>query len=294
MRNGLFISIFLILLSCSRPNVFGEIEPNTNRVVVEFKDARTGTTVSHSYSADPIEIDLTEIRLNPRTVTDHDTKVKVILNSVVVYDYNTANGTSYKPVPATAIALPTANYVLGPEKRSTMVRCVVRPSSLLNGFYAIGLSIAEMSDGDISPIGKNVIVFISIKNEYDGIYRLNGFSQIPGSAYIGNFTVPCTEKLEVATASDNSVHLSPAQPVANGSSFIYISNLLPTIQFDKATNKVSGVIGRAGGIDLIFPYDPNYNSRYDASTKTIFVKYGIAPAGSGRFIIDTLTYCGPR
>ena len=294
MRNGLLFFILFIGVSCTRSQVFGEIEPNTDRVVVEFKDARTGTTVSRDFSNNPLEVELTELRLDPRALTDHDTKVKVIVNSVIVTEYNAANGTDFKAVPATAFSLSNASYSLSPSKRSAMVTGTLQPSALLDGNYAIGLSIAEMSDGDISPVGKNVIVFISIKNDYDGVYSLKGFSQIPGTQYVGNFSVPCSERLEVATSSANSVYLSPTQPVANGGTFAYISNLLPDIQFDKATNKVSAVNSRAGGIDLIFPFDATYNSRYDAATKTIYVKYGVAPAGSGRFIIDTLTYCGPR
>lgn len=138
------------------------------------------------------------------------------------------------------------------------------------------------------------MVVVSIKNDYDGIYSLKGYSDIPGTPYVGNFTVPCAEELEVATSGANSVFLAPTQPVFDASGFAYISNLLPDFVFDKATNKVTAVATRPGGIDLIFPYDASYNSRYDPATKTIYVKYGVAPAGSGRYIIDTLTFCKPR
>jgi hypothetical protein len=69
---------------------------------------------------------------------------------------------------------------------------------------------------------------------------------------------------------------------------------LPDITLDKTTNKVTSVTARSGGLGLFFPYDAAYNSRYEPATKTLYVKYGVEPAGSGRFIIDTLIFCKPR
>ncbi|HEX8316681.1 MAG TPA: DUF1735 domain-containing protein [Flavisolibacter sp.] len=286
-------SCSVLLFSCKRSDVFGGIEPNTNRVLAEFTHAATGTLVALDFSAGTMEVDLTELRLSTRTITDHRTRVKVIANPIVVSDYNAANGTSYVAAGAAAFSL-TNEYVLGPEERKVMVKASLRPSAFLDQSYAIGLSIAEMSDGDISPIAKHVIVFVSIKNEYDGIYQLKGYSEVPGSTFTGHFSLPCSEELEVATSGGNSVYLSPSQPAYSSGGFTYIANVLPDIALDKTTNKVTAVTARAGGLGLIFPYDPAYNSRYDPATKTMYVKYGVEPVGSGRFIIDTLLFCKPR
>jgi hypothetical protein len=298
MKNGLlclFASSFLSLLfSCKRHDVFGDIEPNTSRVMAEFTDAATGSYVTRDFSPQPTEVTLTELRLSPRAVTNHDTRVKVIVNPVVVSEYNAANGTSYIPAPPSGFSLTPAEYILSPEQRTVLVKAVIQPSALLDAQYAVGLSIASMSDGDISATAHNVIVFLSIKNSYDGIYSLHGYANIPATSYVGNFSLPCSENLEVATSGSASVFLSPSQPAPDNGGFVYISNVLPDFAFDKTTNKVSAVSSRNGGIALIFPYDASYNSRYDPASKTIYVKYGVAPAGSGRYIIDTLTFCRPR
>ena len=297
-RNGLLFFIFFCLaawgLSCKKTDVFEGIDTNTDRIIAEFTDARTGTFIAHEFSTLPIEIDLTELRLDPRSVTDHATRVKIIVNSVAVANYNAANGTTYTAAPTAAFALSPPEYVLKPEQRKVMVKATLRPSSFLDEQYAVGLSIAEMSDGEISKLAKSVVVVISIKNDYDGIYSISGYSNIPGTPYVGNFTVPCSEELEVATSGAASVFIAPTQPVFNAGSFVYISNLLPDLSFDKTTNTVTAVATRPGGLDLIFPYDASYYSRYDPVTKTIYVKYGVAPVGSGRYIIDTLTFCRPR
>lgn len=288
------LCLICFLSACKRSDVFGDTVPNTDRVIAEFTDASTGTAVAHDYSSDPITVDLTELRLDPRSVTAHETKVRVIPNAAVVNKYNEVNGTNYVQVPPAAITLAPSSYALTPERRQVTIRATLRPDVLLDAQYAVGLSIAEMTGGEISTVAGNVIVFVSIKNRYDGIYSAKGYSIIPGAAYTGNFSLPCSAGLEVATSGDKSVYLSPAQPVFNAGSFVYINNLLPDISFDKATNGITSVKARPGSLDFIYPYDAAYNSRYDPVTKTIYVKYGVAPAGSGRYIIDTLVYCGPR
>lgn len=284
----------LIATSCKRNDTFGDMETNTNRVIAEFTDANTGTYVSHDFSAEPIEINLTELRLNPRSVTNHTTTVSIVVNPAVVSNFNSDNGTTYTAAQTGTFSLVNSEYRLKADQRKAMIRAVLRPQAFLDKQYAIGLSIAALSDGDISPISHDVIVFVSIKNDYDGIYSLKGYSNIPASPYIGSFALPCSEELEVATASGNSVFISPTQPVANAGSFAYIANLLPEIVFNKATNKVTNVNARAGSAGFIFPYDASFDSRYDPASKTIFLKYGITPAGSGRYIIDTFVYCKPR
>ncbi|HVF97524.1 MAG TPA: DUF1735 domain-containing protein [Flavisolibacter sp.] len=288
------ISPLLLIVSCKRSDVFGGIEPNTSRVMAEFTDARTGTFVTGEYSAQPTAVALTELRLEPRTITNHTTTVKIILNPVVVSAYNAANGTDYHLPPAGTFSLSPETYSLNPEQRKVVIKGQMLPSALVDAQYAVGLSIAEMSDGYISKLAHDVIVFISIKNSYDGIYSVKGYSNVPGTAFTGNFFVPCGEDLALATSGSSSVIIDPGQPVYSGGIFTYVSNLLPNIVFDKATNKVTGVLPRPGSIDFIFPFDAAYNSRYDPALKTVYIKYGIAPVGSGRYVVDTLTFCKQR
>lgn len=295
MKKGLlFLVMFFGLLSCKRQDVFGEVEPNTSRVMAEFTDARTGTSVTSDFSAQPTEVELTELRLEPRSVAKGETRVKVIINSTVLNAYNEANGTAYQMPPPGAFVLSKGEYTLSKGQRQAMVKAQLLPSALVNGSYAVGLSIAEMSQGDISKTAHDVVVFISIKNSYDGIYNVRGYSNIPGTAFTGNFVVPCGEELALATSGVSSVFIDPGQPVYSAGGFTYISNLLPDISFNSTTNKVSAVSPRSGSLGFIFPFDAAYDSRYDPATKTVYVKYGVAPTGSGRYVIDTFSFCRPR
>ncbi|RYF85083.1 MAG: DUF1735 domain-containing protein [Chitinophagaceae bacterium] len=288
------IIVLQFISACKRHDTFGDIEPNTNRVMAEFTEAATGSSVVHDYSSTPIEVDLTELRLSTRSITDHGTKVRIISNPTVVTQYNQANGTEYTPAKPASFSFSSEEYVLSPAQKKVMVKASLVPAAFLDKPYAIGLSIAEMSDGDISATAKNVIVFISIKNDYDGIYSVKGYAEIPGTAFTGSFSLSCAEELAVVTSGSLSVYPDPGQPVVSGSSYTFLTNLLPEFTFDKATNKITAVSPRSGSIGFIYPFDAAYNSRYDPATKTIYVKYGVAPAGSGRYVIDTLKFCKPR
>jgi len=279
--------------SCKKSEVFGGIEPNTNRVIAEFTDAENGSIVTLEFAPDIVEVDLTELRLGTRSRTEEPVHVKVTVNPALVSKYNDDNGTAYVAASAAGFSLAQDLYTLKQNERSVMIRAAVRPSALLGKSYAIGLSIAEMDKGEISSVAKNVIVFISIKNKYDGIYTLKGYAELPGTAFTGAFSLNCAQDLAVTTSGNNSVYLDPGQPLFSNGSFVFISNLLPDFTFDN-NNKITAVNARTGSLGFIFPYDASYNSRYDPATKTIYVKYGIAPAGSGRYVIDTLTYCKPR
>jgi len=175
-----------------------------------------------------------------------------------------------------------------------MIKAKIQPSGFVNGSYAVGLTIAGMSEGEISSVGKEIIVFISIKNEFDGVYSLKGYSDIPGTAFTGNFSLPCSEELWAVTSGTSSIYLDPAQAVFNNGSFTYITNVLPEFVIDKTSYKVTAVNARPGSLGFVYPFDASYNSHYDPNSKTLYVKYGIVPSGSGRTIIDTLTYCKAR
>ena len=125
----LLTAVCLVVLSCRQSEVFEGIEPNTDRVIAEFTDAGTGTFIAHDFSTEPIEIDLTELRLEPRSVAENPTRVKLIVNPVAVADYNAANGTAYAAAPTAAFALSPSEYVLKPEQRKVMVKATLQPFS---------------------------------------------------------------------------------------------------------------------------------------------------------------------
>lgn len=180
MRKKSLLIPFLILAgmvffsSCKKDFVFGDIKPNTDRVIVEFTDSKNGATASMHFTTSLIQADLTEIRLFPRSVATRDVKVKVIVNPTVVADFNSENGTNYVSIPSSAFALESDEIILTQEKRRENIKIKIKPSLILGGTYAIGLSIAEVTNGEVSELYHNVFVEVRVKNAYEGDYQATG------------------------------------------------------------------------------------------------------------------------
>lgn len=301
MRERLLLNLPFLLMagmvfftSCKKNDVSIDVEPNTERVIAEFTEAANGDAVATDFSSGWVTVDLTEIRLNPRSKTYNKVIVKFVINPTVVADYNSANGTNYVMPPATAYNFESNEVVLSQNEKKAMIRVRLNPPTLVSASYAIGLSIAEVSEGEISKTAQNIFISLSVKNKYDGVYSLKGFGDIPGSSFTGPYNLPCAEDLWLVTSGVNSVYIDPAHPAYNGATFAYITNALPDFTVNPGTNKITGVTARPGSLGFIFPYDASYDSRYDPATKTFYIKFGIVPAGSGRYFEDTLIYCKPR
>lgn len=170
----LLIAGMVFFSSCEKDFVFGDITPNTDRVIVEFTDAKNGGTASMDFTTSLIQADLTEIRLFPRSVATGDVKVKVIVNPTVVADFNSENGTNYVSVPASAFALQSDEIILTQDKRRSNIKINIRPSLIVGAPYAIGLSIAEVTNGEVSELYHNVFVEVRVKNAYEGDYQASG------------------------------------------------------------------------------------------------------------------------
>ena len=104
MKPGPLFLLVICFFSCKHSDVFGDIQPNTSRVLAEFTEARNGATVVQEATANTVEFDLTELRIDPRSELVGQAKVKVIVNPIVVTEYNAANGTSYTPVPSSSFS----------------------------------------------------------------------------------------------------------------------------------------------------------------------------------------------
>src|SRR4030095_10638667 len=140
----------------------------------EFTDSKTGGTSSLEYTTNLIQADLTEVRLFPRSVAKGDVKVKVIANPTVVADFNTENGTSYVSVPATTYSLESNEITLTQDNRRENIKINIKPSLVVGAPYAIGLSIAEVTNGEVSELHHNVLVEMRVKNAYEGDYQATG------------------------------------------------------------------------------------------------------------------------
>jgi len=299
-----FIAILATFLfsSCKKDLVYGDITPNTDRVVVEFPNGSLGESVTTDYTATLITLDLTQVRFMTRSVVKGSSDVKITVNPTIVADYNTANGTSYDELPASLYTFVASTLTLTPTDRTAEISIKLKPSDIASGSYAIGLSIAEVTNGEISPTLKNIFVSIAVKNKYDGLYTVTGSMVDAAGSYTGIYP---NSNVGLRTANANSVdYLDPnfsvgapffdnayiIQNISTGGAAWLFS---PRFVFNTTTDKATDVLDTDGLVlgGVISSTGPNQFTITSPDDKKFVIKYVVG----GRFTInETWTYSGPR
>lgn len=301
MKTRIFSLLILASLftGCKRDMVFGDIEVNTERQIVEFSDPHGFKSIAMDFTTDFIDLDITDIRYMIRSHVESNATARIILNPGIVYDYNDANGTNFNVVPATLFGLENTEFALTPSERSKTVRIRLRPSDVANGQNAIGLSIAEVEGGEVSRIAGNLVVSIAVKNKYDGRYYLKGhFTRTDVPAYNGPFET----EVEMITTGPNSVAMywpdggDYYQPFSNNGSLTAFTNVAPEVFFNGAdeVESLNNITGDPATGPFMTPF-PGADSRFeDGDPAVIYLKYYYGVTPTNRVFADTLTFIGPR
>jgi hypothetical protein len=302
-RNYLSLSCLLagllIISSCKRDTIYGDITPNTDRVIVEFFDAKNVHSVAIDYVPGVVTVDMADLEFMVRSVVKNDVTVKITSSAAIVNDYNTANGTSYTSVPFSFFNYESPEIVLSPTERKKKLRILIKPSDIATGQWAIGFSIAQVSSGEISQIANKILITISVKNKFDGKYHLKGFfTRTDNPPYNGPFETD----VEMVTTGPNSVAMywpdfgDYYQPFSNAGTLTAFSNVDPEVLFN-AGDIVSGInnyTGDPAAGPFMTPF-PAANSRFVAgAAPVIYLKYYYNTNPANRIFADTLTYTGPR
>ncbi len=281
------------LSSCQKWDTFNDIDPNTRRVIAEFTDGKTGGSVAMDFSNEVITVDLTELRLFTRSWAKEAAKVKVVNDPTVVADYNAENGTGYTAVPSGAFSFESDELTLTESDRKKVVQIKIKPSILLGGSYAIGLAIAEVNDGEVSQLAGKVMIAVSVKNKYDGVYRVTGSCVDALGVYTGIYPL---DDVELRTAGANSVdYLDPTYTVGPPffNNLYIIENIAtgapawlysPRFVFNTTTDKATDILDTDGLVPFgtISPAGPNQFTINSPSDKQFAIKY---TAIGGRFTI---------
>ena len=254
-------------------------------------------------SPDPQVIDdQAVIMLFAANPAPNDITVTVAIDEAIVDDYNTENGTSIIALQeGTDFTLPSATFVIPKGAKQVSVPITIPTTAALsaNDTYGIGIKISS-ADADyvLSSNQNKLLISIGLKNKYDGIYTLRGYhNRVP-------YTFPYEVEMHMVTYGPTSdIFFWPdvddfGHPIGvgpNNSLSWYGPAVQPVIVFDGATDLVTDVynVGAGGPPITMFTGAGSGVSRYDASTKTIYVSwnYNNNPL---RAFFDTLTYVGPR
>ncbi|OLY93587.1 protein of unknown function [Cnuella takakiae] len=219
--------------------------------------------------------------------------VKVTMNPTAIEDYNAENGTHFEVLPDSLYTLvDPATKVSATEYKFDLAagQAAKEFSIKLNGAkwdlshsYAMAFTIADSAGLNITEGKRDVMVFLAVKNKYDGIYEVTG-SYV--DATNGAFVAAYPYEWELQTTGPNqcmvvdNVNLGfPGflfETAAGSGSFSYYGNFGLLVNFDPVTDKIVSVTnyyGQPASNTRSAQLDPTGANQYDASSKTINIKY---------------------
>ncbi len=222
---------------------------------------------------------------NPATT---DIKVTVELDPSLIEEYNQANDGNRFELPDGSFEFETFELVIPKGSRTAQMQLKfpdVKNTLDLTKNYAVGLKIKSVEPAGvvIAENQRRVLVGVNIKNQYDGVYSMRGYSLRAGDpSKTGWFS---GEEMALLTAG---LHVVDFNDLLVWADLTGIGIGEPQIEIDPATNKVT-VSSSGGAVNL-----PGYDSRYDPATRTFYLGFTWGGGPSSRVSIDTLEYLRPR
>jgi hypothetical protein len=278
-------------------NKYGLNHPEDSPVGVGFAQALNKinvTSINNEDTAQTMLVALTNLLSDEPA--DQDIHVTIEQDPTVVTAYNTADDNNdgvfdnvpLAAMPASAYTIKSLSVVIPKGQRTVFLSLTIpkAKSTLdLTKTYGFGFRIASVQEQGIT-ISSNLrrtLVGVAIKNKYDGVYSMKGYSLRAGDpAKTGNFT---GEEMTLVTAGADIVDFADLQVWADHTG-VGIGE--PKLDINPATNKVT--ITSSGGATNA----PGYDSRYDPATKTFYISFTWGGGPLSRLATDTLTYLRPR
>jgi hypothetical protein len=250
-----------------------------------------------------------------------DVKVKIKMNDALRTAYNTANGANILAFPTTFYNIPSLDVVIPAGSMNGQVPINIPSTVPLDpsSSYGIGLTIESVDGGyKIAENMKNLFLEFTLKNKYDGNYRLDLNTKGWGAYGITDdnnfYTWPSNgdgTSIFLITGGPNAVRFFDdwgfgdfIQVCFTGAGATGASGFgatAPRFIFDNSTNALINVVNdippdsRNRQFRLNPAVAPPVGNYYDPATKKIYASYILSQTGRpDQFINAVLTYKSPR
>ncbi len=273
LRNSLLLFLIPVIASSCIKEIYKiDAVDNTSRPITEFTSAKDGVgSLALPFGTQFIEVDLTELRIPPRSVITGDVQVKIAINNAL------AAAAGYSPPPAGAYTLVTTDYTLTPSNKKANVRIRINPSLIVGGAYAIGLAIQQVSAGEISTLYKNIVVEVKVKNAYEGEYNATGTRVLYSGANLTDpisSTVDFDEDKYLFTIDQTTVETDVADLIGGGWMFLTVNPVTNAVTVSPST------------VSPTFLLSNNGPCTYNPTTKTFTLHYKYYNASGFLRVID--------
>lgn len=272
MKKNIIKSLVLLfslgsLSSCLKDDSM-VLDPDKGHNVIEFANLanidQTGTPFAlygFSFEASPTtELPVTVSYSGPEAEAPQDITVKVrVGDASSISAYNKATGSTYELLNPAGTDFKEVDVVIKKGTSKGTFNLPLKP----NGFdfgksEVLPLTIASASTGVISGNFGTILVRVSAKNKYDGIYEVTGTMVDFTSSTLTHVNdalgadAPMQYELRTISATkvevyDNYVIGGFASPISsNGTAFSQYGSFSAIFEFDPATDRVIAVTNRAG------------------------------------------------
>jgi hypothetical protein len=249
--------------------------------------------VNQALAGEPLPViedfDAIRVRVGGQTTALNNKSVNysLVLAPALVNDYNTYHATNFLQLPATAYTLTGLTGVIPAGSNEALIKLRIDKSTLsLSNSYAIGLRLSS-ADGIINENAKNIVVTFSIKNKWDGCYKVTVNSYV--DAVFSAFTPFSPQEFCLITTgpTSNDVENSglgfPGYIFSNAGAPTYYGNFGLRINFNPANSTIASVTNYYG------QPSPNTRSAFLDPTglnnvlasKDINIKYVMTQSSSG-------------
>jgi hypothetical protein len=305
-------AIFTTMMSSCLKDKFDYINPSGSYSVVEFKNPvapASETPEGSLYTVFPVAYELTAsyeasytIQLTGPDPAPQDVVVNIGTKALAITELNTDKAiiSSYIPyvlLPSSLYTITTPTVTIPAGQRSATVKVAYKTSNFnFAAKYALPISITTSSYGGVSKNFGTVLLNVSAKNGYDGVYAMQAGS------FVQRYTNPTTpttgDALNGSTATNPNITLTTVGATtleignlrwAGGSSGVGgVDNLRLTV--DPATNLVTmSSLGTPNLANI-----PGKVNKYDPATKTFTLNFDWNQTAAKREYSLNIKYYGVR
>ena len=310
----LLVSLTLAQMSCLKdsPN---NASPSGSNNVVEFQNSSipvsytsvfpqydNGISIKNDTGSFPVNLNYTgQISTAPQ-----DIKITLATNQNALDSFNSDQGTPYVMPPTDAISF-SSSATIAKGTRQVTIRIVVNtaaPDFDYSSAYALPLTITQSTYGIVSSNFGTAIYSFTPLNKYDGSYALTekltgwgAYSIDDGTTFKwpNNIGFVTSGQFSNTTSDPNWGSLFLAFSPSGGTTAFGATT--PQFTFD-ANDKLVSVVNTTpdDGRGRKLAIDPAVtDSRYDASTKTIYAAFIMYQNGRpNQYVRDTLVYKSAR
>lgn len=271
MKKYIYKSMALFLLvttltSCLKDDSL-VLDPAKGHNVIEFANpaqiVTNGTphplySFSYEATATPA-LPITVSYSGPEATAPQDITVKIAVGNVSnITEYNTATGSTYELLNTAGYTLSANQVVIKAGTSKASFNVLLKPSAFdFSKSEVLPLTITSVSSGIISGNFNTILLNVSAKNKYDGLYTVTGTMVDVTSASLTHVNnalgsdAPMQYELRTISATkcalyDNYVYGGYYAVIASGTGLSNYGGFSAIFEFDPVTDRVIAVTNRSG------------------------------------------------